>query len=157
MTYQGWKVKEHGDQFTGVDPNSKQTLTHRDIWILRRHIDAITGVAPSNQVLAIVHHTGVDPDDVQPMGNDQFSSDGKVFLVLSTEAANQAARRMILLKIEDFAFREIPKSLKPYFNTDRYTRDQIADKGRGAFLADHDGKERSVKVNGRYFHIYRLR
>jgi len=133
---------------------------------------------------ALARHLDCSTDDVSEGYRDGVFEHGRSdYLVLTDEEADDLVRERIEESLWAFnaefiashtkprlagpavkALREVQEKLCERANDlvlaliddfDRFVQDAIGADGRGHFLAQHDGHENEIKVDGTFYYIYR--
>jgi len=99
--------------------------------------------------LALVLWDSMDWNDAVTAYNDED------YLVLTTEEVDDEMLESAQSYLYEVVLPEIPEYLHYYFNEDTYIKDYINDTVPGEVIADHDGAEHSVDVDGTTYYIYR--
>ena len=99
------------------------------------------------RILALMQHTGDYYSDAKR------AIDNSYWLVLTEDEADEKARTYAKDALEDILC-DIDKSLRYYFDEDRYIEDYI-ESDRGAILSGYNGAEHEETVNGTTYYLYR--
>lgn len=108
---------------------------------------------------ALARHLDCNINDVEPVrySETEFEAEGKEWLVLTEDEADEAARESVRSYIDDEL--EIPENIRPYFDENRYIDDVLRYDGRGHVLNSWDGTEYDAhgadNENRKIFFIYR--
>lgn len=81
---------------------------------------------------------------------------GKYEYTIFTDAeADEAARECVEQIFYDLFERDIPESMRRYFDMERWIDDVLKYDGRGPQLASYDGEEQEQFFEGEYYYIYK--
>lgn len=104
-----------------------------------------------NKRIALAMHA--DADVLSVIGEDhEYVVAGKRYLVLTDDEAEAMWDEDLNSYIDDAL--EIPDSIRPYFDEEKWKEDARMD-GRGPSLGRYDGNEYDEEVNGVTYYIYR--
>lgn len=94
--------------------------------------------------------------DIEETKWNSFEWEGEEWLVLTESEADEKAKDYVREILEEL-LKEIPNTLRPYFDEDRYTEDAIKSDGHANFLASYDGNEYEEfdKSSGTWYYCYR--
>lgn len=99
------------------------------------------------RILALMQHTGDYYSDAER------AIDNSDWYVLTDDEADKRCRQYAEDSLND-ALYDIDKSLRYYFDEDRYIEDYI-ESGRGSILSGYNGDEHEETVNGTTYYLYR--
>lgn len=108
---------------------------------------------------ALARHLDCNINVVNPIrySETEFKAEGKIWLVLTEEEAEEAARESVRSYIDDAL--DIPENIRPYFDEGRFIDDVLRADGRGPVLNSWDGTEYDThgvdNENRKTFFIYR--
>lgn len=121
------------------------------------------------KALALAIHLELDPTDHTDVdsflsqlassesNNNTFEIDGKEYLVLTDEEAEEAYDEYLNNYIDDLILSEIPEQYRSYFDSKKWKKDEayyIDD--RSSALGYYDGQEHEEAVNKTDYYIYRI-
>lgn len=86
---------------------------------------------------------------------ESFEVEGKEFLVLSDERADELAEEYVRNFVEDELLYHMPNNVKNYFDTEGYIEDVLRMDGRGMQLASYDHQEHEVRIARSDYFIFR--
>ena len=114
----------------------------------------------SLKVRALAAHLNVNPATITEPSDDEqaFECENEPgeWLVLTDSEADDAFDRSLDSYIDDCILHEVPEAYRSYFDSAAWKRDVRISDGRGPSLATYDGQENEEKIEGEWFHIYRV-
>ena len=98
-------------------------------------------------IVALMQHTGDSYEECE------YAISRNYWLILTDEEADEHCKQYAEDALDD-ALYNVDKSLRYYFDEDRYIEDYL-ESGRGAILAGYNGEEYEETVNGTTYYLYR--
>ena len=103
---------------------------------------------------ALAKHLGCDAEDIKPEYGNEYSAEGKQYLVVTDEEADELWEADLENYLEECIYPDLPENLRFYFDDEKWKRDARID-GRAHSLSRYDGNEDEEEVNGVTYYIYR--
>lgn len=100
------------------------------------------------RIIALAQHLGVDVEEIDCIRGSTFKTGREEYLVITDEEGDELWDEQLENYIDECL--EIPDSVKPYFDREKWKADARND-GRGHSLAGYDGEEHSQND----FYIFR--